>query len=110
MAFNFQNFGCPDAKKSLRPLRDLLYSISTGLKPNMSNQDFNAVPIATPSKPGDIKDIESQSLLGADREWGSEAAMEKILRRGFLKKVRHCAILFISMFVLNGFFHCSLVF
>ena len=61
-------------------------------KPNMSNQDFNAVPIATPSKPGDIKDIESQSLLGADREWGSEAAMEKILRRGFLKKVRHCVI------------------
>jgi hypothetical protein len=56
----------------------------------MSNQDFNAVQIATPSKPGDIKDIESQSLLGADREWGSEAAMEKILRRGFLKKVRHC--------------------
>ena len=76
----------------------------------MSNQDFNAVPIATPSKPGDIKDIESQSLLGADREWGSEAAMEKILRRGFLKKVRHCAILFISMFVLNGFFHCSTCF
>ena len=68
----------------------------------MSNQDFNAVPIATPSKPGDIKDIESQSLLGADREWGSEAAMEKILRRGFLKKVRHCPLFIsISMFVLK---------
>ena len=65
----------------------------------MSNQDFNAIP--TPSKPGDNKDIESQSLLGADHEWGSEAAMEKILRRGFLKKVY--GILSLQMMVTVGF-------
>ena len=64
------------------------------------NTAFNEIPVA---KPLNAKDIESQSLLGADlqNEWGSAEAMEKVLRRGFLKKVY--GLLSIQMLVTVGF-------
>ena len=48
-------------------------------------------------------DIENQTLLGADlpNEWGNNEAMERVLRRGFLKKVY--GLLTIQMLVTVGF-------
>jgi FtsH-binding integral membrane protein len=67
----------------------------------MSNQEeYLAIPVA--SKPMNSKPMNNEeraSLLG-DADWGNQANMEKILRKGFLKKVY--GILSIQMLVTVG--------